>query len=75
MPALSAASAATGFAGALFNPAVPRLILTAIGLMCAAALRSLRTRELLPLEPDTVRRGGRHRLRPIARPQLATGRR
>ncbi len=56
--------------------ALPWLILTAIGLMCAAALRSLRTRELLPAEPDTVRRGGRHRLRPsTARSQLATGRR
>lgn len=41
----------------------PWLALLAIGLGCAVALRALRVRQLLPIEPDAPRLGGRHRLR------------
>jgi MFS family permease len=42
-------------------PALPWLTLLVLGMVCAAALRSLRRSGLLPAESDTRRRGGRHR--------------
>lgn len=50
-------------------PALPWLTLIAIGLGCAAAMQSLRRRDLLPAEAVTHRLRGRHRAgcRPAAR--------
>jgi MFS family permease len=41
--------------------ALPWLVLLGLGLVCAAALQSLRRRGLLPAEPERKRSGGRHR--------------
>lgn len=44
-------------------PAAPWLVLIVVGAGCAAAVRSLRRRGLLPAEEERRPRGGRHRLR------------
>ncbi|MDN5750095.1 MAG: MFS transporter [Pseudonocardia sp.] len=52
-------------------PAAPWLVLAAIGLACAIALRALRRAGLLPAEQALAVRGGRHRLgrpRPVSAP-------
>jgi MFS family permease len=52
---------ALGLAAASGLSAVPWLVLLGLGLVCAAALRSLRRRGHLPAEPERKRPGGRHR--------------
>ncbi|GAA2565685.1 MFS transporter [Pseudonocardia hydrocarbonoxydans] len=50
-------------------PVAPWLVLIVVGTGCAAAVRSLRRRGLLPVEEERRPRGGRHRLRrPVGRP-------